>query len=81
MKKLICKDCFGEDIRVGDTVELFVGFETKTSWVSKVYWNMLDGAYVESHPAHIKMGIGGGRRLSYFINAEDKLSTYCKKIK
>ena len=41
-KTYICNDSFGSRINVGDSVELLMEMETKTSWVSKVYWNMVD---------------------------------------
>lgn len=92
MKKVICKDSFGNRIYPGDIVELFIGFETHTPWESEVYWNMLDGAFVNSHPAHIIMGLSTHRNLRDFINKEDvevgivgggteTVKTYCKKIK
>jgi len=94
MSKLyICNDSFGSRINVGDTVELFIGIEMSSSWTSKVYWNILDGAFVDSHPGHKKMGLGGHhRKLRDFINQEDikiynekdelvTLKTYCKKVK
>lgn len=91
-KYFICNDSFGSRINVGDTVELFIGIEIKTSWTSKVYWNMLDGAFVDSHPVHRKMGLSVHRDLRNFLNKEDIeifdtngnphiLKTYCKKIK
>jgi hypothetical protein len=93
MRKLICNDSFGNRIYPGDTVELFIGIEMRTPWKSKVHWNMLDGAFVDSHPGHIKMGLGARHRnLRNFINQEDikvynekdelvTLKTYCKKVK
>ena len=93
MRKLICNDSFGNRIYPGDTVELFIGIEMRTPWKSKVHWNMLDGAFVDSHPGHIKMGLGSKHRnLRDFINQEDikiynerdelvTLKTYCKKVK
>ena len=58
---------------------------------TKVYWNMIDGAFVDAHPGHKKMGLGVHRSLRDFLNREDiKISnqdgeietvrTYCKKI-
>lgn len=92
MRKMICNDSFGNRIYVGDTVELFIGIETRTTWKSPVYWNMLDGAFVKAHPSHIKMGLSTHRHLSDFIDKEDFevnvvgggteiMKTYCKKVK
>ena len=91
-KIYICNDSFGSRINVGDTVELMMGVEMSTSWTSRVYWNMLDGAFVDAHPGHRKMGLGVHRRLRDFLGKEDievnvigggteMMKTYCKKIK
>jgi len=90
-KNYICNDSFGRRINVGDTVELMMGIEMHSSWVSKVYWNMIDGAFVDAHPGHRKMGIGVHRSLRDFLGKEDFevnvvgggteiIKTYCKKI-
>lgn len=91
MRKMICNDSFGNRIYPGDTVELFIGIETRTAWKSPVYWNMLDGAFVKAHPAHIKMGLSVYRNLRDFLDKEDFIGmvddekkiikTYCKKVK
>lgn len=92
MRKLICKDSFENKIYPGDIVELFIGMEMRTPWVSRVYWNMLDGAFVDAHPGHVKMGISTHRVLRNFLDKEDFevsvhgggteiMKTYCKKIK
>ena len=52
----ICEDVEGKTIYAGDTVELYNGVEMRSSWTSLVYWNMVDGAYVDSHPGHVKNG-------------------------
>ena len=54
MRKMICNDSFGNRIYAGDTVELFNGMEMRTAWKSVVHWNMLDGAFVDAHPGHVK---------------------------
>jgi hypothetical protein len=46
-KIVICQDDNGNDIFRGDTVEVLIPCETRTSHKSIVYWNPLDGAYVE----------------------------------
>ena len=92
MAKVICNDSFGNKIYLGDTVELSMPWEMKSTWKSPVYWNMLDGAFVDAHPGHIKMGINVHRNLREFldrepmrvINEQDVVETlvpYCKKVK
>lgn len=92
MKKKICNDSIGKPIYEGDIVELFIGIEMSTPWKSEVYWNMLDGAFVDAHPGQVKMGLSIHRHLRDFINKETVktvnfdgeqtiLETYCKKIK
>jgi hypothetical protein len=91
-RKLICNDSYGNRIYPGDVVELFIGIETRTAWKSHVYWNMLDGAFVEAHPTHRAMKLSTHRNLRDFLGKEDIripnedgkieiLKTYCKKIK
>lgn len=81
----ITKDDFSNKIYAGDIVELYMPFETKTTWISEVYYNPLDGAFVDSHPAHISMGLSNHRPLRNFLNQEYSNLTqtkgYCKKIK
>jgi hypothetical protein len=93
MSKLyICNDSFGSRINVGDTVELCMEWEMSSTWTSKVYWNVLDGAFVDAHPGHVKMGLAFHRNLREFIDREpmkienedgeiEVLRTYCKKVK
>ncbi len=92
MRKMICNDSFGNRIYAGDTVELFNGMEMRTAWKSVVHWNMLDGAFVDAHPGHVKMKLSFHRNLREFIGREDikiqneegkweVLKTYCKKVK
>lgn len=87
-KIYICNDSFGSRINVGDTVELMMGIEMSTSWTSTVYWNMLDGAFVNAHPGHKKMGLGVHRNLREFLTKKtmldfdgEPIKIYCKKIK
>jgi len=93
MRKLyICNDSFGSRINAGDIVELFMPWEMHSSWTSKVYWNVLDGAFVDAHPGHRKMGLSTHRNLRDFLDREpvrvengegevEVLRTYCKKVK
>jgi hypothetical protein len=92
-KKLyyICKDDNGKKIYAGDVVEVRIPWETKTSYQSVVYFNMLDGAFIDAHPGHVKMGLSTHRSLRDFLDKEaidimvdDELTTvkpYCKKVK
>jgi hypothetical protein len=93
MSKLyICNDSFGSRINAGDIVELCMEWEMASTWTSKVYWNVLDGAFVDAHPGHVKMGLAFHRSLREFIDREpmkienedgeiEVLKTYCKKVK
>ena len=65
---------------MGDTVEVQIKWETGTSHTSIVYWNMLDGAFIDSHPVHIQMhGSVTHRNLSNYL--QNNLEVYCKKVK
>lgn len=92
MKIYICNDSFGQRINAGDLVELRNDMELHTTWTSRVYWNPVDGAFLDGHPSHVKMGLGVHRNLREFLNQEDvetedyegnpvTYRTYCKKIK
>ncbi len=71
-KTLICQDDNGNDIFHGDTVEVLIPWETSTSHQSAVYFNPLDGAFIDSHPAHIKMKMGSNhRRLRDYLNQSE----------
>jgi hypothetical protein len=78
----ICRDDYGRKIFVGDTLELQISHETRTSYKSEVYFNMIDGAFVDAHPAHIKMGLSTGHRnLRDYLRPDVEFSKYvCKKI-
>lgn len=69
---IITKDDNGIDIHVGDTVELHDPMETKNSYQSVIYWNMLDGAFVDSHPAHKSMNLNEHRDLRGYLNKQDR---------
>jgi hypothetical protein len=73
-KIVICQDDNGNDIFRGDTVEVLIPWETSTPHKSIVYWNPLDGAYIESHPAHLKMNMGSKHRKlrDYLGQSENK---------
>ncbi len=91
-KLYICNDSFGSRINAGDIVELCMEWEMSSTWTSKVYWNVLDGAFVDAHPGHVKLGLEFHRNLREFIDREpmkienedgevEVLKTYCKKVK
>ena len=63
------KDSFGKMIYAGDTVEVWLPWETRSSHQSKVLWNRIDGAFIESHPAHINLNGGMKHRdLRSYLN-------------
>lgn len=86
---------FGKNIYVGDTVELYCPVEIKSSWTSIVYWSMLYGAWVDSHPSHkiLHNNPNLQRELYSLLNQEEYniytvgentptlYKGYCKKIK
>jgi len=91
-KYLICKDDFGKNIYVGDTVELFCPLEFSTTWKSIVYWSMLSGAWVDFPTIFIDTP--NPQRILYsLLNQQEynicdvdsdipiKYKGYCKKIK
>lgn len=71
-KYYICKDDNGKMIYAGDTVEVIDPMETRTPHQSIVYWNRLDGAFIEKHPSHKAMGMGGHRSLSDYLGKRDR---------
>lgn len=86
-----CKDDYGKKIYVGDTVEVLLPWETKSPHQSVVHFNMLDGAFIDAHPGHVKLGLSIHRNLRDYLHREpidimmdDVLTTvkpYCKKVK
>ena len=65
----IGKDSFGKMIYAGDTVEVWSPMETRSPHQSVVLWNRMDGAFIEAHPAHIKMeGKPHHRDLRYYFD-------------
>ena len=75
-KYFICKDDFGKMIYLGDTVEVWKPCETKP-YKSIVYWNRLDGAFVDGHPGHVKMGHSTHRSLNeFFIRNNPAIPVY-----
>ena len=88
----ICRDDNGQMIYAGDTVEVHDPMETRTSYQSVVHWNRIDGAFVDAHPAHVKMNLSTHRDLRDYLGKKDRSlydqnenlitqSTSCIKIK
>lgn len=91
----ICEDDFGNKLYAGDTVELYSPMELKTSWTSKIYWSVLYGACVDSHPTHKIMHNNPDKQRHLYTllnqepwiiwdtkdNCEKTYKGYCKKIK
>lgn len=77
-KYFICKDDNGKMIYAGDTVEVQFPWETKTSHTSVVHWNRIDGAYVDSHPFHVRMNDGRmtHRSLRDYLGKQPQLLNY-----
>ncbi len=69
-KYWICKDDDGKTIYAGDTVELWLPYETGKSYQSIVYWDRLHGALVDRHPAHLALGGHKYRELSGYLNQD-----------
>ena len=67
----IGRDSFGKMIYDGDTVEVWLPWETGSPHQSKVFWNRMDGAFIESHPAHNAIhGRVHHRDLRSYLNTE-----------
>lgn len=69
----ICEDDNGKMIYVGDTVEVWSPMETNKPHQSKVYFNMLDGTYIEDSPSHdfLNNGKRGYRGLRDYLNQKE----------
>lgn len=65
-------DDFKKKLYVWDYVELTVRMELSTPWISRIYWNPVDGAFVDSHPTHKLLNLGGHRSLRYFLEENNK---------
>lgn len=70
-RNFICYDDNGKKIYSGDIVELHNPLETRNSYQSVVYWNMLDGAFVEGHPSHKSLN-GKNRSLTDYLGRQDR---------
>lgn len=68
----------GREIYEGDIVRLHNTIETKSPYISRVYWTH-DGALVDGHPAHLKIGAGPRyRHLSEYCNYGISEETTCR---
>jgi len=74
------KDDSGKTIYPYDFVRVQIPHETRTSHCSRVQWNALDGAFIDSHPAHVKMELSRHRNLSNYIRKTYAQDTTCVKI-
>lgn len=61
-------DDAGKEIYAGDIVRIQDRFETKTSYVSQVYFTPDYGTFVDPHPAHKKLGHTEKRHLRHFCS-------------
>src|SRR5690348_6574419 len=59
-----------------DFVKVQNTMETKSSHCSRIWWNALDGAFIDSHPAHIILNNCKSRNLRDYLNHND--SSYYK---
>jgi hypothetical protein len=69
-KYAICVDDTGKMIYRGDIVRVWLPMETNTYHLSRVYFNMLDGAYIHSSPTHSFLNDGNpsNRNLRDYLN-------------
>ena len=75
-KFFICLDNNGKKVYKDDSVELHLPHETKSAYQSIVYWNMIDGAFVDSHPVHVNIN-----RANYQRGLRDYLNEYSICVK
>lgn len=73
---LLGYDDFGKKLYPWDFVELTCRMEMKSSWISQIYWNPIDGAFVDSHPGHIAMNCGEwkSRNLAPFLRDKSDIT-------
>lgn len=75
------KDDLGKVIYPYDFIKIQIPHETRTHYCSRVYWNALDGAFVDSHPAHLLLNNQQSyRNLRDFISKVYAPDTICLKI-
>ena len=94
-KYYLCKDDFGNKLYPGDTVEILLSIGNKHPYQSKIYWNMVDGAFIDASPTTIFVNDGRKTHSSlrsvlnqepFYYNQYDSDEMvaqygYCKKIK
>ena len=65
----MCKDDFNKKLYAGDFVELTASMETKNPWISRIWWNTIDGAFVDAQGS-------GTRELRYFLHDKYNIPIY-----
>jgi len=71
-------DDLKKKLYIKDFVEVKANMEMQTSWISPIYWNPVDGAYIDSHPGHIAMNCGEwqSRHLAPFLRDKTDISGF-----
>jgi hypothetical protein len=66
---------------INDFVKVEAKMEIQTFWISPIYWNPIDGAYIDSHPGHIAMNCGEwtSRSIAPFLRDNPDISAYSIK--
>lgn len=77
---LLGKDVNGKKLYPGDFVKIYMQAEVTKPHCSMIYWNALDGAFIESHPAHkwmdrIKIDEPRHRDLSRILRDQETYNT------
>lgn len=69
-------DDSGKKLYPWDFVQLTCRMEMTSSWISQIYWNPLDGAFVAAHPGHIAMNCGEwtSRSLAPFLRDKSDIT-------
>lgn len=70
---LLGKDDLGNKIYPFDLVRVQIPHETRSSHCSIIYWNALDGAFINAHPAHISMKTSLFRNLRDYFQKESSM--------
>jgi hypothetical protein len=73
---LLGKDDFNNKLYIYDFVKLTQRTNIKTPWISQIFWNVIDGAFINSHPAHAAMNgkISSHRDLREFLGEKYDIS-------
>ena len=72
---LVC-DSNGKMLYPGDYVRIATPMCIKSSWCSMIYWTMVGGAVVSSHPTHIAMEMSNYTSVSSIVEQ----MSYSKKF-